>query len=155
MRIVKIAAPLAILLVVAACEQGPKQTGGTLVGAGAGALASSQIGSGKGNLAAMAIGTLLGAVAGSEVGKSLDRADRSYAERTAQQSLETARVGQPVTWGNPDTGNTGGVTPTRTYQTTSGQHCREYQQTVTVAGKTENGYGTVCRQPDGSWKIMN
>ena len=47
------------------------------------------------------------------------------------------------------------MTPTRTFQTASGQPCREYQQTVTIGGKTEEAYGTACRQPDGTWKIVN
>ena len=36
----------------------------------------------------------------------------------------------------------------------NGQQCREYQRTVTIDGKTETAYGTACRQPDGSWKII-
>jgi surface antigen len=47
------------------------------------------------------------------------------------------------------------VTPTRTYQQSSGEYCREYQQTVTVGGKTQEAYGTACRQPDGTWKIVS
>lgn len=35
----------------------------------------------------------------------------------------------------------------------AGQYCREYIQTVTIAGKTQKGYGTACLQPDGSWRI--
>jgi surface antigen len=31
----------------------------------------------------------------------------------------------------------------------------EYQQTVTIDGKKENSFGTACRQPDGSWRIVN
>jgi len=26
---------------------------------------------------------------------------------------------------------------------------------VTVGGETEQAYGTACRQPNGSWKIVN
>lgn len=31
---------------------------------------------------------------------------------------------------------------------------REFTQQITVNGKTEDAYGTACRQPDGSWKIV-
>ena len=55
----------------------------------------------------------------------------------------------------PDSGNSGTVKPQPSYQNASGQYCREYQQTITVDGKTETAYGTACRQPDGSWKIVN
>lgn len=34
-----------------------------------------------------------------------------------------------------------------------GQYCREYTQTMTIAGKTQKGFGTACLQPDGSWKL--
>lgn len=32
-------------------------------------------------------------------------------------------------------------------------YCREYQQTVTIGGTTQQGHGTACLQPDGSWQI--
>ena len=154
-----IAAPLAVAITVAGCANdgsGPnKQTGGTLIGAGLGALAGSQIGSGGGQLAAVAIGALAGAFLGGEVGKSLDRADRQAMARTSHNALENNPVNQTSTWRNPDSGHSGTVTPVKTYQTASGQNCREYQQTVTIDGKTENAYGTACRQSDGTWKIVN
>ena len=78
-----------------------------------------------------------------------------YAERTADQALETNPTGQSSTWNNPDSGNSGTFTPTRTSYTDSGQPCREYQQTVTIGGETQPAYGTACRQADGSWHIVN
>jgi surface antigen len=156
-KLVSVIAIGAVGLSLAACEgnYGPKQTGGAVIGGAAGGLLGSKIGGGKGRLAATAIGTLLGVLAGSEVGKSLDRADKLYAERTTQNTLEKAPTGKTSSWTNPDSGHSGTVTPTRTYQTAQGQNCREYQQTVTIDGKTERAYGTACRQPDGSWKIAN
>ncbi len=144
-------------LVLTACSNlgGPKQIGGTLLGGGLGALAGSQFGGGTGRLAAVAVGTLLGAFVGSEAGKSLDRADKLFANRTAQRSLERVPSGQSTTWRNPDNGHSGTFTPTRTFQTTSGGYCREYQQTVTVAGETQRAFGKACRQPDGSWRITS
>jgi len=143
-------------LVLAGCtpSMGPKETGGTLVGAGTGALIGSQIGGGSGQLVAVAIGTLAGALAGQEVGRSLDRADRLAMERNAQYALEYTRTNQATGWRNPDTGNYGSVTPVETYQTSSGQYCREYIQTVVIGGRQQQAYGTACRQPDGSWKIV-
>ena len=151
---------LTVLLTVvflAACAQyegQPKQTVGTLLGAGLGALAGSQIGGGKGQLAAVAVGALAGAWLGSETGKSLDKADQAYAERTAQNTLERNPTGQTSNWRNPDSGNAGSYTPKRTYQTASGQNCREFETTVVVDGKTETATGNACRSADGSWKII-
>lgn len=152
----KLASVLAAALLLGACaaDQGSKQTGGTLLGAGLGALVGSQIGSGTGQLAAVAIGALAGAYVGSEVGKSLDRADKIAMRSTTQKALETAPSGQTVAWRNPDSGNSGTITPRPALQRQNGEFCREYQQTITVAGRSEQAYGTACRQADGSWKIV-
>ena len=141
---------------LAACENtGPKEAGGGLIGAGLGGLAGSQIGHGSGKLAATGAGVLLGALLGSSAGKSLDRADKMYAERTTHSTLETARSCQPVAWTNSDNGHSGTVVAQPAYQTTAGQYCREDQQTVQVGGQSQQAYGTACRQPDGSWKMVN
>lgn len=147
----------ALTLSVAACAQGagPKEQVGTVGGAVLGGLAGSAIGSGSGRLIAVGAGTLLGAIAGSEIGKSLDRADRLYMERTTYSALENGRSNQPQTWQNPDSGHYGTVTPQPAYTNTQGQYCREYQQTVTIGGQVEQAYGTACRQPDGTWKIVS
>lgn len=150
-----IPAVAAIALVTAGCEgRGTKETGGTLVGGAAGGLLGSQFGSGTGKIVGVALGALAGAWLGSEVGKSLDNADRAAMHRTSQSALETNKAGTTSNWSNPDSGNSGTITPVKTYQASSGEYCREYQQTVTVGGKTEQAYGTACRQPDGSWKII-
>jgi surface antigen len=87
------------------------------------------------------------------VGNMLDQRDKRLQAEAAQRALETAPSGKPVAWNNPDSGHSGTVTVTHTYQS-GGTYCREYQQTVTIGGKQEKGYGTACRQPDGSWKIQ-
>jgi surface antigen len=153
-----VAVAFAASLALGACateNPGNKQVGGTVLGAVAGGLAGSAFGHGEGRLIMTGLGTLLGAYVGSEVGQSLDRADRLAAARTAQDTFEHAPTGRTQTWSNPDTGHSGTVTPTKTYQNAQGTYCREYQQTVTVGGKTQQAYGTACRQPDGSWKIVN
>ncbi len=145
----------ALLLAACSDNMGPKETVGTLGGAALGGWAGSNIGSGTGQLAATAAGALIGAVVGGGIGSSLDNVDRLYAERTAQNTLENSPSGVPGEWRNPDSGNYGSVTPQPAYQTASGQYCREYQTTVVVGGESQQGYGTACRQPDGSWQIAN
>jgi surface antigen len=134
-------------------QDSPKQGVGTLAGAAVGGLVGSHIGGGTGRLAATGAGVLLGGLLGSEIGRSLDRADRLAMQQTTQTTLETGRTGQATQWRNPDTGNYGTVTPLRTSES-NGTVCREYQQTITVGGRTQEGYGTACRQPDGSWRIV-
>ena len=121
----------------------------------AGGVAGAQVGDGRGKLVATGVGTLLGAVIGSEIGKSLDRADQLALQHQTQNTLENAPSGTTNTWHNPDSGNRGTITPTQTYQQGDGTYCREFTQTVTVAGETQQAYGTACRQPDGTWQIVS
>ena len=143
-------------LALAGCSEtvGQKEGLGTLLGAVAGGVVGSQIGDGRGNLIATGVGTLIGAAIGNEIGKSLDRTDQLAMQHATQNSLETAPAGTTSSWHNPDSGNMGTVTPIETYQQSDGTYCREFQQTVTVGGETQEAYGTACRMPDGSWQII-
>lgn len=151
-------AALGVILILGGCaadvENNPKQTVGKVLGAGLGALAGSQVGSGKGQMIAIAIGALAGAWFGGEIGESLDAADRAYMERRTQESLEYGKTGATAAWNNPDSGNSGTVTPKQTYQKADGQYCREFEQTVYVDGQEKVATGRACRESDGSWKIV-
>ena len=118
-------------------------------GGGLGALAGSQIGNGSGKLAAVAIGTLAGAALGNEVGRSLDRADRlemSAAARAAQH----APIGSSIRWENPSSGNYGSITPRREGRhRRSGAVCREFSNSLTIDGQTDDFVGVACRARDG------
>jgi surface antigen len=130
---------------------GNKQTAGTLLGAGGGALLGNQFGKGTGNVVMTALGAVAGAWLGNEIGGSLDNADRA-ALGNAQAQAYAAPVGQTITWNNPQSGNSGTFTPVRDGTAANGAYCREFQQTATVAGQRQQVYGTACRQPDGTWQ---
>ena len=49
--------------------------------------------------------------------------------------------------------NSGEFVPQPAYQDEFGTYCREYWQTVTVAGEKQQGFGVACRQSDGTWKL--
>ena len=157
MSIAKFTAVIFAAALVVGCEgnQGTKQTAGTLGGAVLGGLLGAQFGSGSGQLIATGAGVLAGGLLGQSIGKSLDENDKMMAQRTTQASLEHVQSGQQSTWSNPDSGASGTVTPTRTFENSEGQNCREFQQTVSIGGQTEDAYGTACRQSDGSWKIVS
>lgn len=142
---------MAPLLLAGCASMGQKEGMGTALGAGAGAVVGSQFGGGKGQLLGVALGTLAGALMGNEIGRSLDKADQLTMEKTSQATLENAKTNTTSTWKNPDSGNSGSITPVKTFQNPQGEYCREYIQTVTIAGKEQQLYGTACRQPDGSW----
>ena len=95
---------------------------------------------------------MAGLFPGSGIGASLDKL---YAARTRQAALETRPSGVPLRLRNPETGNAGTITPTRTYRSTHGINCREYQFTVTAGGRTGQAHGSACRQPDGSRRVSH
>lgn len=140
-----------------ACESmqgaGNKQMIGAGSGAVLGGVLGSQVGSGSGQLWATGAGALVGALVGSEIGKSLDKADRQYMQQ-ATHKAHNADVGEPITWNNPESGHSGKIVATKDGYSASGKYCREYQQTIYVDGREETAYGQACRQPDGSWEIV-
>lgn len=141
-----------------ACESLDGRGNKELIGAGSGAVIGgvlgSNVGNGKGQLIATGAGALVGAWLGSEVGRSLDRADRQYMEGAAYEA-QRAPVGDPISWSNPESGNSGQITPTRDGYSASGRYCREFQQTVFIGGREETAFGTACKQADGTWQIVN
>ncbi len=141
-------------LVLAGCEHmGDKEATGTVVGGVAGALAGSQFGKGDGRLVTTALGALVGAGIGGSVGNSMDETDRLKSQ-AAFNNAAAAPVGKSITWYNEENGNHGSVVATREGRANDGAYCREFQQNVVVAGKEQQAYGTACRQPDGTWKIV-
>ncbi len=148
----------AVLMIVtlAACaemQNNPKGAVGAVLGGAGGGFLGSKVGGGKGQLAATVIGTLAGALLGHQIGKTMDDVDRLKSRQTTQQALETNSTGTASSWRNPDSGNTGQITPTKTFVNQQGQSCREFQHAVTIGGKTETVVGTACRQSDGTWRV--
>ncbi len=136
----------------ATIQENPKTTIGAVGGGTLGGLIAGAAGASPAGIAASVIGGIL---VGGLIGNLLDERDKKLAAEAAQKALETAPTGRPVAWQNPDNGHSGTVTVVKTYQSSSNTYCREYQQTVTIDGKQEKAYGTACRQPDGSWKVVN
>lgn len=134
-------------------QVGPNEQFGTVGGMVAGGLIGNQFGKGKGKTWATIGGVLLGGLAGNSIGKAYDEADRRALQENTHRAMY-APMNQPIVWDNPNNGNRVVVTPTREGYTSSGQVCREYQQTVIIGGEQQSAYGTACRQSDGSWKIV-
>lgn len=124
---------------------------GTVIGGVGGAVIGSQIGKGSGRTLAIIGGTILGAIVGAGVGDTMDNLDQNC----VGQALEHVPDGQTIKWNSPATNTDYQVTPTGSYQDANGRYCREYQTDATIAGRTQKVYGTSCRQPDGSWKLVS
>lgn len=158
-RRIRSIAALCLVFPAAACTQisqgvqdNPKAVLGALGGAGAGAGIAALA---HGSPAWIVGGALMGGLLGGAVGHYLDDRDKQLATQAAQQAFENGQTGKPTVWNNPDTGNSGSITPTRTYQLANGTYCRQYEQTIVVGGERQQAYGTACRQPDGTWKIQS
>lgn len=151
MRLINFLLVLILATGVVGCTTTPTQENqGMVIGGILGGVLGSQVGDGDSRIITAAVGTLIGAIAGSAIGKRLDEADRLKTGHT----LETVRTGVSSEWKNPDTGYDYTVTPTRTYSADSGTPCREFSMKSEIGGKSEEVYGTACRQADGSWKIQ-
>jgi surface antigen len=148
---------LIFAIITAGCAadsyRGSREMTGGLAGAALGGLLGAQFGGGKGQLASTAAGVLIGGLIGSEVGRSMDEVDRMRANEAITQA-QRAPIGERITWENPEREHYGSVTPTRDGYTDSGQYCREFHQTVTIGGRTEEAYGVACRQENGDWRIV-
>jgi len=95
---------------------------------------------------------ILAALVSDDLATKLSRADQLALERATQTTLESVPIGTESRWNNAESGNSGTVTPTRTYQRASGQYCREFTQVIVLAGRREEMMGTACREPDGTWR---
>lgn len=155
-RFVKTVAALsAAAFLTTACasmQNNKKTTIGAAGGAAGGGLIAAAAGGGSAGIAA---GVILGGLLGGAVGNVLDQRDKELALKQAQLSLESSRTGQSSSWQNPDSGNSGTFTPTRTYQEPGGEYCREYTQEIIVGGEKQQSHGTACRMPDGTWQLKN
>jgi surface antigen len=157
-KMCKVAAIVLLTFTLSSCaamqqkyEENPKAMLGGLLGAGAGAGIAALAGGSPAAIVGAAVG---GALIGGFVGHKMDNNDKQKATQAAQQAFEKNQAGQPSVWSNPDTGNSGSITPTKTYQLANGQYCRQYEQTINIGGEQHQTYGTACRQADGTWKIQ-
>src|ERR1043166_8782379 len=107
-------------LAACAADSGPREAGGTLVGAGAGALIGNAIG---GSAGATIAGAAIGGLIGNRIGAAMDDEDKRRAYAAQMQALERGPSGAPVACRHPDSGRYGSVVPGAAYQA-NGMNCR-------------------------------
>jgi len=135
-------------LVVSGCTPGNNVPGSTAAGAVAGGLAGGLLF--HGSAAGIIGGALLGGIVGNVIGNKMDQQDRA----NMQNAIIMTPVNETVVWTNEDTGVTYRVTPVRDYYSGS-NYCREYTTRVNVNGRWQTAYGTVCKMPDGTWRVVS
>jgi surface antigen len=133
------------------CDNVNNQDVGTVTGGVLGGLIGSRFGGGTGQMVAIGAGAVTGAYLGAQIGKSMDMQDRAR----MNNAFENNAVGQPAYWQNSNTGVAYDITPVHNVSYDGNPYCREYRSTAIINGKHQQIYGTACRQPDGSWQIVN
>ncbi len=107
-------------------------------------------------LVALALGASLSACAALGGGdpalyQSLAQSDVTLASRLIQTTLESAPDGATRRWVNDQTGNSGAVTPTRTYLSSGGYFCRDYREELSLGGRSGQYFHTACRNDEARW----
>lgn len=75
----KLVITLVSVAFLAGCQtMGPKETGGTLIGAVGGGLVGSAFGSGTGKVVAVGVGAIGGGLLGNYIGKNMDDGDKTH-----------------------------------------------------------------------------
>ncbi|MEM7546498.1 MAG: hypothetical protein AAF367_13255 [Pseudomonadota bacterium] len=76
---------------------------------------------------------------------------KAEAEDAVQTALETSLSGRQTGWRAPS-GDFGFVTPVETWKSTSGHWCRQFIETVSIGGETQDREAVACRV-DGRWRL--
>jgi len=134
-----------VLSLTAGCAT--HEQAGTVAGAGVGAAAGHALTRGS------VVGTLLGAIIGAAIGADIGRQMDAYDRERAAYALEYYASGEPYVWVNPDTGYEYRCTPTEPYDGAEGP-CRDFTMQTVIDGQPQDVHGTACRQPDGTWQMV-
>ncbi len=128
---------------------------GVIIGALIGGLIGNAAGNRNNTTATTAAGVILGGALGAAMTKNMDCNDRSYAYKTYYNGLNAGRSGARYQWQNPANGHRGEFNVGRYYNDPDNFRCADFTQVIYINGRPENARGTACRQPDGSWAIVN
>jgi len=80
--------------------------------------------------------------------------DRETAS-SAYARVGAAHIGEAIEWNNPRTGNRGRIVALRDGVSSRGRYCREFSQSVTIAGRRQQAYSVACQRADGSWQLAS
>lgn len=127
---------------------------GTISGAAIGGAAGySLIGGSNALLIGGGLGALAGGAAGYHLTERLTRYDREAIHTATYRSLTEDPVGGRTAWENPQSGNSGEISPTRTYMANDGRLCREFSSVALIDGERLESMRTACRTARGDWIV--
>jgi surface antigen len=135
------------------CKQSADPAG-VIAGALIGGLLGNTVASGNARTGATVAGVIFGGALGAGLTRNLDCEDRSYAYKAYSDGFNSGRPNQAYEWRNPRSGRRGVIRTGAYYNDPDGFRCSTFSQTIYVGGRTEEGRGRACQQPDGTWAIV-
>ena len=151
---------MTVVVFLGACANDPEASNvlGRSLGAGVGAVAGgylgNKIGTGTANTIATTVGVAMGAYFGGRLFDKLSRGDLNLASAAQSAALENAPSGKAVTWSNPDSGTAGMATAKPAFEKKGVGPCRPFTHLIQQGSKKETVEGVACRNPDGSWRVL-
>ena len=136
------------------CRERPDPAG-VVVGALIGGLIGEAVGDGDHGDGAALAGVIIGGAMGAALTRDLDCDDRGYAYQSYYNGFNSGRPGSRHPWRNPHNGHRGDLRIDGYYRDPSGFRCTTFTQTIYIDGRPRTGTGRACRQPDGTWAIVN
>ena len=136
------------------CRNSPDPAG-VIAGALIGGLIGNAAGRGGGRTGSTIAGVVIGGAVGAALTSNLDCEDRSYAYKTYYDGFNSGRSGSQYEWRNPHNDHRGEFRVGDYYDDPDGFRCANFTQTVYIDGRPQEARGRACRQPDGSWAVVN
>ena len=136
------------------CRNGPDPAG-VIIGGLIGGLVGNSITHGSGRFPGTLGGVVVGGAIGAALTNKMDCEDRSYAYKTYYDGFNSGRTQSDYEWRNDHSGHSGRFRVDNYYTDPDGFRCASYRQSVTVDGDVRDTRGHACRQPDGSWAIID
>ena len=134
------------------CRNSPDPAGvivGALIGGLLGHTASG------GRTGATVAGVVVGGALGAALTSNLDCEDRSYAYKTYYDGFNAGRAYRNYSWRNPSNNHRGTFRVGRYYNDPDGFRCATFSQTAYIGSQRHRANGRACRQPDGTWAVVN
>ncbi len=127
----------------------------TIVGAVLGGLLGNAAGGRRDSGGATVAGVIAGGAIGAMLSSNLSCEDRSYAYRTYSDGFNAGRSNATYQWKNPSADHRGELRVGTYYDDPDGFRCANYTQKIYVNGRPQEAQGRACRQPDGSWAMLD
>jgi Ni/Co efflux regulator RcnB/surface antigen len=128
---------------------------GVIIGAVLGGLLGNAAGGRNNQTAGTVAGVFAGGALGAMLTNNLDCQDRAYAYQTYSDGFNAGRSNVSYQWRNPKNDRRGEFTVRSYYDDPDGFRCANYTQKIFIGGRAQEGTGRACRQPNGSWAMID